>query len=100
MNEIGSNLYKQGRFKAGSFMFIKGSLQKKKNSQIWDIVQKIETPPPAPPNLDVLSLDILRYLRPPLPHPLVWTISRKKFVPKTKDYNLQRSRYQRKKMIL
>ena len=33
---------------------------KKKNSQIWDIVQKIETPPPAPPNLDVLSLDILR----------------------------------------
>ena len=41
----------------------KGSLQKKKNSQIWDIVQKIETPPPAPPNLDVLSLDILRYLR-------------------------------------
>ena len=38
---------------------IKGSLQKK-NSQFWDIVQKIETPPPAPPNLDVLSLDILR----------------------------------------
>ena len=37
----------------------KGSLQKK-NSQIWDIVQKIETPPPTPPNLDVLSLDILR----------------------------------------
>ena len=32
----------------------------KKNSQIWDIVQKIETPYPTPPNLDVLSLDILR----------------------------------------
>ena len=27
-------------------------------------------------------------------------IFNKKFVPKTKDYNLQRSRYQRKKMIL
>ena len=39
---------------------IREAFKKKKNSQIWDIVQKIETPPPTPPTLDVLSLDILR----------------------------------------
>ena len=50
-----------------------------KNSQILDIVQKI-----PPPNWDVLSLDILIWLRPPLPRPLIWTISRKSLVSKGK----------------
>ena len=74
-----------------------GKPSKKKTPKFGTLPKRLKPPLPTPPNLDVLSLDILRYLRPPLPHPLVWTISRKKFVPKTKDYNLRRNRYQRKK---
>ena len=66
---------------------------------LMGIVQKIEAPS-HPPNQDVLSYDILGYLRPPLPRLLICTISRKKVCSKNERLESSTQQIPGRKMIL